>query len=506
MTNSLLTLEGLEEERHLLEIDKCRADPVYFISNYLWIEEPRPEFGGPKWVKFKLWPRQERIVRELVEAYYKQEYRVMFKSRGVGGTYVVLAVMAWLWRFTSDFIGLIGSRKEEEVDKAKGLKKNTLFAKLDGFISHMPEWMQPEGFDRNLHRQHMLLFNPENQASIMGESANPAFGHSNRASMILIDEYARWKDAVFDSALSVCKFIVAISTLDKNVDHFTDLIDRAELLGRLIKFSYEDNPLFDDEWFADMRESMGEITFNREVLMDRTASTAGRVYATFSRKKHVGDYPYNPELPLATIWDFGYSDETYIGFIQKDFQTDELFLVREVVASEQEIEWFVNFYPRARVYPNPYMYPEGLQALQDEIQTWKKPVIDFGDPSGKQRTQLRQGSLFSVLRQYNIRPRCNTVLWNDMGSRVSAARKAMERLHVDKSCEWFIRSAEGYRYPERDPYSSSTADNTKPVHNWASHAMTAFESLCISERMWKEDSEYLDLTNLMKENKYMVIR
>jgi hypothetical protein len=152
------------------------------------------------------------------------------------------------------------------------------------------------------------------------------------------------------------------------------------------------------------------------------------------------------------------------------------------------------------------MYPEGLQALQDEIQTWKKPVIDFGDPSGKQRTQLRQGSLFSVLRQYNIRPRCNTVLWNDMGSRVSAARKAMERLHVDKSCEWFIRSAEGYRYPERDPYSSSTADNMKPVHNWASHAMTAFESLCISERMWKEDSEYLDLTNLMKENKYMVIR
>jgi hypothetical protein len=78
--------------------------------------------GEPGWIPFNLWPAQQRIIRELYDAYLKQEWRVMFKARGVGGTYVAEALEFWLWWATPNFLALMGSRKEEEVDKASGKK------------------------------------------------------------------------------------------------------------------------------------------------------------------------------------------------------------------------------------------------------------------------------------------------------------------------------------------------------------------------------------------------
>lgn len=484
--------EELESRRRESEIKACQDGVegcIRFINNWLWIQEPRKSFndtGEPGWIPFRLWPAQERIIRELYAAYQLQEWRVMFKARGVGGTYVCEALMFWFWWGTPSFLGLVGSRKEEEVDYAKGKKQNTLFAKLDGFLDHLPDWMLPKGFIRREHRQHMLLTNPASKASISGESANANFGHSNRASMVLLDEYARWAYNVFYSVLGVSDFVVPISTLNANQDQFTDIVDDATKLERLILYTVKDNPKYTPKWLEEKERTTDPLVFAREYMMDRTASAAGRVYLSFNRKRHVGDYPYNPELPLVTFWDWGYSDETYMGFAQKDFVTNELFIIREVVARMQEIEWFVNFYPRAKVIPNPYFYPEELQEKQDDIQYfYRKPVMDFGDPSGKNRTQLRQGSLFKVLRQYGIKPRCNVARWQDMRDRVTSVRNLLSRLHVDESCEFFIKSMEAYSYPDRDEYSMSTAANETPAHNWASHAPTALESLAVSEDMWK---------------------
>lgn len=483
---------------------------IRFINNWLWIEEPRLDFadtGEPGWIPFKLWPAQVRIIREIYEAYLKQEWRVMFKARGVGGTYVSEAVMFWLWRFTPNFLAHMGSRKEDEVDYAGGKKRNTLFAKLDGFLSHLPDWLLPAGFDRKLHRQKLLLTNPENGASISGESANANFGHSNRTSWVLLDEYARWSDHVFYSVQGVSSFVLAISTLNANQDQFTLIVDDAIRLGRLIKYTVEDNPLYTPEWLEKKRETTDALVFAREYMMDRTASTAGRVYGSFNRTKHVGDYDYDPELPMATFWDWGYSDETYLGFIQKDFKTQELFIINEVVARQQEIEWFVNFYPRARVIPNPYSYPEDLETKMAHIQYfYRTPNIDFGDPSGKNRTQLRQGSLFKVLRQYQIKPRCNIPRWHDMRDRVQSVRSLLTRLRVDRKCKFFIESMEAYSYPPKDQFTNSTSVNETPAHNWASHAPTALEAFAVSEGMWLPESIYSNDFVIHAENPYRVRR
>lgn len=491
----LESFEEFEDIWRQAELKACAEDPVRFITNWLWIEEPQEEFNnkGPGWKPFKLWKAQVRIIRELEVAYERSEWRVMFKARGVGGTYTVEGFMFHKWMFKSNFIGLLGSRKEEEVDKAGGKKRSTLFAKLDGFLNHLPEWMLPEGFDRRVHRQHLLLVNPANGAYFVGESANANFGHSNRASMVLLDEYARWKDPVFWSVLGVCACTIAISTLNDNVDAFTDLVDQAEKIGRLITYSVTESENYTPEWLENKRATTDELVFAREYMMDRTASTAGRVYAGFSRFRNVGDFPYDPDLPLAIIWDWGYSDETYMGFLQKDFDSNDLFLVGEICESRQEIGWFLNYYPGVKLMPNPYIIPQKYLTMADKVSGMRRPVKDFGDPSGRNKTQLRESSLFKVLADYGIRPKCNITRWQNMPDRNTAVRNLLDRLHVDESCEWFIRSMEAYKYPERDIYTQSTGSNNNPVHNWASHACTALEAFAITEDQWHDDSVYREM-------------
>lgn len=489
-----LNLDEFEKIWWESERAACREDPIRFINRWLWIEEPQKEFNedGPGWKPFKLWKAQERILKELIEAYEKNEWRVMFKARGVGGTYVVLAFYFWLWWSTPNFIGLLGSRKAEEVDYAGGKKRTTLFAKLDGFIEHLPPQLLPEGFDRNC-RQNMLLINPENGSYFTGESANANFGHSNRGTAVLIDEYARWAYPVFWSVLGVTSFTVAISTLNDNVDHFTDLIDKAAEAGRLITYKMEESENYTPEWRMKKEAATDPLTWAREYLMDRTASTAGRVYAAFNRNRNVGHFPYNPDLPLAIFWDWGYSDETYMGFLQKDFDTGDLYVVNEVCVNEQKIKWFLNFYPRVKLFPNPFFIPDKFQQAHAYAQIMRRPVIDFGDPSGRNRTQLEGGSIFQTLKEFGIRPKCNLIRWQVMKDRVASVRNLLDRLHVDESCEWLIKSMEAYKYPERDQYAETTSSNDKPAHNWASHACTALEAFAISEDMWKDDQTYREL-------------
>jgi hypothetical protein len=258
-------------------------------------------------------------------------------------------------------------------------------------------------------------------------------------------------------------------------------------------YTVQESENYTPEWLENKRLTTDELVFAREFLMDRTASAAGRVYAQFSRMRHVGNYPYDPDKPLAIFWDYGSADETYMGFLQKDFETKELFIVGEVCEPRQDIEWFLNYYPGVTMIPNPYVVPDKYVELSEKVVRMRRPQIDFGDPSGGNMTQLRQGSLFKVLKGYGIKPRCNRPRWQNMKDRNQTVRAALDRLHVDESCEVFIRSMEAYRYPKKDPYADSTSTLEKPAHNWASHACTALEAALITEDWWKDDSMPKDM-------------
>ena len=48
---------------------------------------------------------------------------------------------------------------------------------IDYAVDNLPQWILPKGFDKNKHRTHMRLVNPQTQNLITGDTMNPDFGH-----------------------------------------------------------------------------------------------------------------------------------------------------------------------------------------------------------------------------------------------------------------------------------------------------------------------------------------
>lgn len=103
------------------------------------------------------------------------------KSRDMGATWMVLAVLYWLWQFGPIGSYLLGSRKEELVDG----DARSMMWKLDFLTEHMPKWLLPAFTRTKLH-----LTNLETGSSIDGESTNANFGRGDRRTVVILDEFA----------------------------------------------------------------------------------------------------------------------------------------------------------------------------------------------------------------------------------------------------------------------------------------------------------------------------
>ena len=466
------------------ELEKCRADGKYWCKNYVQIYESRPAFGIG-WKKFDLWPKQEELW-DFFDWAYKEQLNVgVEKCRGVGVTKEKQAWNTWHWLFDKHFNVHIGSRSQDEVDKKDD--PGTLFAVIDGILEHLPAWMLPFGLEdwRGKHRTFLTLKNPINKNTITGEACTANFGRSNRGAAVDLDEYQNWPNDVFGSVAHVTSNICAIWTADMN--HVLPLREKLKEDGRLFTFNWFDNPNFDERWFEKQkRDAPDYATFAREVLIDYESSTAGRVYEGI-KDVPIGDYPYNPKLPLITFSDWGIADNTYIGFLQVDFDNQidgqpSLYLVDEIQNNSYEIEYYVPFWPRKNVAANPFVYTESESASIQEHGLWKSSVLDIGDPAGKARQLVGAKGAFGVLRDYGINMRCgNAKLVQNIKARVDNGRLAMRRLHIDKRCTIFLKAMRAAHFPQK--YEGSTGENYRPVHDWTEAPRSAWEFFSISENL-----------------------
>lgn len=475
-----VALKKGKELKQKVEMERCNNDTVYFIDHYCQIFETRPQYGiGFK--PFVLRPKQVEFVRLLDKALAEEWPEIVAKKcRDQGGTLVFLAWLYHKWLFKPHFSAIIGSRKEDMVRLMPG--HDTLFAKLWDYIANTPEWMMPVGWNEETDFRKMKLFNPANGNTITGDSCTEDFGVGGRSTVIFRDESARWPIDTSQNTRFTCQLQVDISTVyGKN--HFEDQCDAAEKYGRLFTFFWWDNPNFTREWYIEQRklaEAKGQLhIFKREVDIDFNASIEGQIYPGIFDVP-VGHYKYNPDWPLWTFWDFGFTDMGYCGFLQRNPATGDLYLIDEVYNSHVGVEWFVPFIPGRYLPSSDYVYSDEQRKKQAEHRRWSRKGIKFwGDPTGNQRTAARGESVFDILKKYNIKVRCGPG-WQNMAKRQEKAAAMLTRLHIDESCKYFINSFTQYVVPERDPNSQSTTAPTRGVHKW-SHAVSAFEAAALTE-------------------------
>ena len=485
----------LEQDRkeitELQELERCRASRAtgyaYFVRHYIKIYETRPEYGVG-WKPFELWPRQEEYLQFLENAYALGTGTevVAEKPRDAGISYLTLAWIFAHWLFDDSFHALLGTLTEAKLALSPG--HDTQFAKLRGFVENLPDFLLPKDFNINNHLLRMSLTHPNGNV-IRGEIGKENFGRQNRAGVVFRDESAFWDDDTSENTVSTAQLNIDVSSVN-GLNHFYRQGEAAAKRGLKFIFDRRDNPRMTDEWYAANKSraaSKGALAlaeFYREIDRNYKSGVVGQIYPMINDCMR-GSYEYRADWPLFTIWDYGFSDMGYLGFLQRNPDTGDLYLIDEVYNSQVNVEWFVPFIPGKLVTSNPYRYgPEHNEKILQHKE-WTGPRQDFGDPTGNQRTAATGQSVFDILAPYGIRPRCKAG-WNNMAVRQQKASQALPRLSIDDRCEYFVESFSQFVVPKRSENSQATGPVVAGVHKW-SHAPSAFEAFAISEPMLEAD-------------------
>lgn len=195
--------EPLENLRWRVELlDRCRdlsyravvreavwRDPIFFVNAFCVTFDPR--LPNEKYVPFCTYPHEDEYILAVNAAIEAGEDLLTEKSRDMGGTWCILAVMLWRW-LTRDDTFLLGSRLQELVDKAGDMQ--THFERIRCMLDYLPDWLLPVGFNRAEHDTRLKLFNPAGGNAIVGAAMTKDFGRQGRFKAVLFDEFAFCED------------------------------------------------------------------------------------------------------------------------------------------------------------------------------------------------------------------------------------------------------------------------------------------------------------------------
>lgn len=247
---------------------------VAFARDWCWTLDPRNQRPLPKNVPMLLWPRQEEFLRALYECEEKGVNLLVAKSRDTGVTWLLVIYFVWRWLFVPGWVGGLGSRKEELLDR-KGDPKS-MFEKVRWIVNHIPRWLRPVGYDKRHHDNFKRLINPETGAVIAGE-AGPDMGRGGRSAVYGLDEFGKMPDPQsVDAAVSGnTECIVYIHTATEPDSYFNTL--RLSGRVRVFEFSWKADPRKSPsyrDWYAG---KYGEQITKRELDIDFDGSSASAI-------------------------------------------------------------------------------------------------------------------------------------------------------------------------------------------------------------------------------------
>lgn len=232
-------------------MELCWADPKIAFNACFFTFNPR-KFSGYRDVPFILRPKQEVVIDSLQQGILKGQDKALDKSRDEGATELISKLYALHWLLVPSSQFLVGSRKEELVDRSVILANTTLdwkvygdssciFHKIVYAIANLPAWMRPKA----LRKTHLLFENYDNSSAITGEATNEGFGGGKRFTSIMVDELGlienRVAKLIRETISDVADCVIYNSTQSPWPDHtHSELITSGKL--EVITLGWEDNP------------------------------------------------------------------------------------------------------------------------------------------------------------------------------------------------------------------------------------------------------------------------
>lgn len=199
-----------------------------FLVTYQVIEHSADgKRGKARLLPFITWPVQDALSDVMVRAPgisldgepSNPAFPVAIdKSREMGASWLVLAIMVWLFVFHGAS-SLVGSRSADEVDYTGRPKahsgrlppgnSDTLLWKVDLMLHWLPAWMKPQ-----IDRTQRTILNLDNGAQILGETTNDDLGRGGRKAIIALDEAGAIENLrqIEQAAMDACASLWYIST------------------------------------------------------------------------------------------------------------------------------------------------------------------------------------------------------------------------------------------------------------------------------------------------------
>jgi len=208
----------------------------------------------------------------------------------------------------------------------------------------------------------------------------------------------------------------------------------------------------------------------RELDISYEKSVAGQIYHMFDFATQVGDYPYDPSLPLYRGWDFGIGNPVAILWIQEapipKQEYPEIRICGELENNEKSPPFYSDLIKKRA--------EETYFVVNEQGNRRPKDCKDFGDPAGKQR-QVNMKSWISWLGELGIH--INVKYGVRISDSIMAAQRLIPRLRVDESCTRFLECISNYKHPT-DDQGMVISDGYE--ENWATHMPKAFEYYAVN--------------------------
>jgi hypothetical protein len=254
----------------LTEIEKCTISPLYFLQNYVYLQNR----AGTKTEKWKSWDYLEKTVWAILT---HNEINI-WKSRQLGISWLTMGLTTWVALFHENAKVLLLSQGETEAFN--------LIGKCRFIYNHLPDFMRIKlGHDSS-----GLLDFPANQSEIVALPSTANAGRSTDATWVVQDElefhpYAWENTNAVQPTIEAGGKIIRISTVNKMISREKSLfqtkwIDCYEgktngisiFLGAELRPVRIEGLTFDEWWEREIVPKYTEL--NREQEHPRTLKDA----------------------------------------------------------------------------------------------------------------------------------------------------------------------------------------------------------------------------------------
>lgn len=479
------------------DFEACRRNFFTWLGNYGWMYNPHADRVARSMVPFVPWDSQIALMLWLLERLEAFEDAYVCKSKKVGATWLAVHYCWWGHRFVPSFSALLGSRTEDQVDRAGDL--DSLFEKLRMINRRQPSWIRLHQEDGYVDK-HLVLANPAIEAQISGESANPEFGRGDRRTVVVFDEAAALEPRIFRGAYkaleAVARSVWWIYNPPARKSHPVYVKQYEAPASRVLLLDWTTDPTrpknfktlttlpegrLTKEEFAELYECQAGADKSGSIWDPRWSTILYNELPPEQDTAHANVLTW----PLYGGWDFGTG---------KSYTVCLLALVELLPDVRIWVEHALQF---SRVH-----YQDVAERVLEKMELYGAPTVHFGDPSGKSPTHGLgswvtdlQGEGVPVVglqsmvdprvmrRHPHVRPdemvKVNGSKWRDGGIITVQLMMDDGRLRIHERCRKLIDAVDNWIYntsPGVEVHEVHS-DYVSPRKDWPSHAGDALLQL-----------------------------